>query len=106
MTELRMIVRATALVAALLGTAGARAQRRQPARPEKARSLPGADTTFEDYRTTDGKAAKNPIKAPSTISLIESFKIRNGRLYRIEAVFTGVPFRMSSQWVPAATQAK
>jgi hypothetical protein len=55
--------------------------------------------TFEDYKTTDGKAAKNPIKSPSTISLIETFKIRNGRLYRIEAIFTGVPFRMSSQWV-------
>jgi hypothetical protein len=56
--------------------------------------------TFEDYKTTDGKAARNPIKAPSTISLIETFKIRNGRIYRIEAIFTGVPFRMSSQWVP------
>jgi hypothetical protein len=55
--------------------------------------------TFEDYKTSDGKAAKNPIKSPSTISLIETFKIRNGRLYRIEAIFTGVPFRMSSQWV-------
>ena len=52
--------------------------------------------TFEDYKTTDGKATKNPIKSPSTISLIESFKIRNGRIYRIEAIFTGVPFRMSS----------
>jgi len=57
--------------------------------------------TFEDYQTTDGKAAKNPIKSPSTICLMETFKIRNGRIYRIEAVFTGVPFRMSSQWVPA-----
>jgi hypothetical protein len=55
--------------------------------------------TFEDYKTSDGKSAKNPIKAPSTISLIETFKIRNGKLYRIEAIFTGVPFRMSSQWV-------
>ncbi len=55
--------------------------------------------TFEDYKTTDGKAAKNPIKAPSTISLMELFKIRNGKLYRIEAIFTGVPFGMSSQWV-------
>jgi hypothetical protein len=55
--------------------------------------------TFEDYKTSDGKPAKNPIKAPSTISLIETFKIRNGKLYRIEAIFTGVPFRMSSQWV-------
>ncbi|HTV80924.1 MAG TPA: hypothetical protein VMF03_21920 [Steroidobacteraceae bacterium] len=54
---------------------------------------------FEDYRTTDGKAARNPITSPSTISLIETFKIRRGRIYRIEAVFTGVPYRMSSQWV-------
>jgi hypothetical protein len=55
--------------------------------------------TFEDYRTTDGKAAKNPIKAPTTICLMELFKLRQGRLYRIEAIFTGVPYRMSSQWV-------
>jgi hypothetical protein len=54
--------------------------------------------TFEDYKTTDGKAAKNPIKSPNTISLMEMFKIRSGKLYRIEAIFTGVPFRMSSQW--------
>ena len=39
--------------------------------------------TFEDYQTTDGKAAKNPIKSPTTISLMEMFKIRSGRLYRI-----------------------
>ena len=57
--------------------------------------------TFEDYQTTDGKAAKNPIKSPSTISLMEMFKIRAGRIYRIEAIFTGVPFRMSSPWMPA-----
>jgi hypothetical protein len=54
--------------------------------------------TFEDYKTTDGKAAKNPIKSPSTICLMEMFKIRSGKLYRIEAIFTGVPFRMTSQW--------
>ena len=54
--------------------------------------------TFEDYKTTDGKAAKNPIKSPNSISLMEMFKIRSGKLYRIEAIFTGVPFRMTSQW--------
>jgi hypothetical protein len=54
--------------------------------------------TFEDYKTTDGKAAKNPIKSPNSISLMEMFKIRGGKLYRIEAIFTGVPFRMTSQW--------
>ncbi|HEV2704214.1 MAG TPA: hypothetical protein VGV09_21495 [Steroidobacteraceae bacterium] len=58
--------------------------------------------TFEDYRTTDGKAAKNPIKSPNSISVMEVFKIRSGRLYRIEAIFTGVPYRMTSQWVPPA----
>ena len=57
---------------------------------------------FEDYRTTDGKAAKNPIKSPSTISVMEVFKIRSGRLYRIEAIFTGVPYWMTSQWVAPA----
>jgi hypothetical protein len=62
--------------------------------------------TFEDYRTTDGKAARNPIKAPSTISLMEIFKIRHGRLYRIEAIFTGVPYRMSSQWLPEGPAAR
>jgi hypothetical protein len=56
--------------------------------------------TFEDYRTTDGKSARNPIKSPSTISVMEMFKIRDGQLYRIEAIFTGVPYRMSSQWAP------
>jgi hypothetical protein len=58
--------------------------------------------TFEDYRTTDGKAAHNPIKSPTTIAVMEMFKIRNGQLYRIEAIFTGVPYRMSSQWQAAA----
>jgi len=57
---------------------------------------------FEDYQTTDGKAAKNPIKSPSTIAVMEVFKIRHGQLYRIEAIFTGVPYWMSSQWVPTA----
>jgi hypothetical protein len=54
--------------------------------------------TFEDYTTTDGKAAHNPIKAPTTIAVMEIFKIRRGQIYRIEAIFTGVPYRMSSQW--------
>ena len=30
---------------------------------------------------------------------MEMFKIRNGRIYRIEAVFTTVPYYMTSQWV-------
>ena len=53
---------------------------------------------FDEYRTTDGKLAHNPIKSPGSISVMEMFKIRNGQIYRIEAIFTGVPYRMSSQW--------
>ncbi len=62
--------------------------------------------TFEDYKTTDGKIVQNPIKSPGTLSVMEMFKIRDGKLYRIEAIFTGVPYRMSSQWVPVTATAQ
>ena len=54
--------------------------------------------SFDEYQTTDGKLAHNPIKHPTTIGLLEAFKIRNGRIVRVEAVFTSVPFGMASQW--------
>jgi hypothetical protein len=31
--------------------------------------------------------------------LMEMFKIRNGQIYRIEAVFTMLPYYMTSQWL-------
>ena len=54
---------------------------------------------FEDYRTADGKLTPNPIKHPASIGLLEVFKIRNGRIQRIQAVFDDLPYRMSSPWV-------
>jgi hypothetical protein len=52
--------------------------------------------TFDTYRTTDGKEHKTLLKWPNSISLVEAFKIRDGRIYRIEAIFTYVPYFMHS----------
>ncbi|HEU4627376.1 MAG TPA: hypothetical protein VFS52_21660 [Steroidobacteraceae bacterium] len=51
---------------------------------------------FDTYKTTDGKERKTLLKWPNSISLVEAFKIRNGRIYRIEAIFTYVPYFMHS----------
>ena len=59
--------------------------------------------TFDSYATTDGKVRQTALKWPNSISLIEAFKIKNGLIYRVEAVFTYVPYFMHSPWaeVPA-----
>jgi hypothetical protein len=36
------------------------------------------------------------LKFPNSISLLEAFKVRDGKIYRIEAVFTYVPYFMHS----------
>lgn len=60
------------------------------------------DNSFDHYATTDGKEHQTLLKWPNSLSLMEAFKIRNGRIYRIEAIFTYVPYFMSSPWVAAA----
>lgn len=55
--------------------------------------------TFDSYRTTDGKTHATLLKWPNSISLMEAFKIRDGKIYRIEAIFTYVPYFMHSPWV-------
>ena len=52
--------------------------------------------TFDTYKTTDGKDRKTLLKWPNSISLVEAFKIRDGKIYRIEAIFTYVPYFMHS----------
>jgi len=54
---------------------------------------------WETYQTTDGKTRKSPFSNPNSLGLMEMFKIRNGRIYRIEAVFTMLPYYMTSQWL-------
>jgi len=51
---------------------------------------------FDRYTLTDGREMRTVLKFPNTISLLEAFKIRDGKIYRIEAVFTYVPYFMHS----------
>jgi hypothetical protein len=52
--------------------------------------------TFDRYTLTDGREMRTVLKWPNSISLLEAFKIRDGQIYRIEAVFTYVPYFMHS----------
>lgn len=56
------------------------------------------DNSYDSYQTTDGKSHATLLKYPNSLSLMEAFKIRNGRIYRIEAIFTYVPYYMHSPW--------
>lgn len=51
---------------------------------------------FDRYNLTDGREMKTVLKWPNSISLLEAFKIRDGKITRIEAVFTYVPYFMPS----------
>ena len=55
---------------------------------------------FDSYQTTDGKTMKTALKWPNSISLIEAFKIKDGKIYRVEATFTYVPYFMHNPWAP------
>jgi hypothetical protein len=52
-----------------------------------------------DYILTNGEKKVSPIKAPHTWCMLELFKIKGGKMYRIEAVFIPVPYYMPSPWV-------
>lgn len=56
------------------------------------------DNSYDSYQTTDGKSHATLLKYPNSLSLMEAFKIRNGRIYRIEAIFTYVPYYMHTPW--------
>jgi len=55
--------------------------------------------TFDRYTLTDGREMRTVLKWPNSITLLEAFKIRNGRIWRIEAVFTYVPYFMPSPFI-------
>ncbi len=51
---------------------------------------------FDRYALTDGREMNTVLKWPNTITLLEAFKIVNGKIARVEAVFTYVPYFMPS----------
>ena len=56
--------------------------------------------TFDRYTLTDGREMRTVLKWPNSISLLEAFKIRGGKIQQIEAVFITVPYNMPSPWGP------
>ena len=52
--------------------------------------------TFDRYTLTDGREQRTVLKWPNSISLLEAFKVVDGQILSIEAVFTYVPYFMHS----------
>ena len=51
-----------------------------------------------EYELTDGTTVSSPIRRPHSYYLAEAFKIRDGAIEQVEAVFHTVPYRMPSPW--------
>jgi hypothetical protein len=59
---------------------------------------------FDHYLLTNGRDMKTALKWPNSISLIEAFRIRDGKIARIEAVFTYVPYFMANPFRDGVSQ--
>ena len=55
---------------------------------------------FDRYRLTDGREMRTVLKWPNSISLVEAFKIVDGKIFRIETVFSYVPYFMPNPFYP------
>ncbi len=53
---------------------------------------------FDQYKLTNGATMKTALKWPNSITLMEAFRIRDGRIHRVEAIFTYVPYFMHNPW--------
>jgi hypothetical protein len=59
---------------------------------------------WDRYLLTNGREMRTALKWPNTITLLEAFRIRDGKIARIEAVFTYVPYFMHNPfWGPASS---
>lgn len=50
------------------------------------------------YELTNGTKVTSPIRRPHSYYLAEAFKIRDGAIEQVEAVFHTVPYHMPSPW--------
>jgi len=55
---------------------------------------------LDRYTLTDGREINSPIRYPHSFYLLELFKIDDGKIKQIEAVFVSVPYGMGSPWQP------
>jgi len=53
---------------------------------------------FDEYKLTDGRTLKTLLKWPNSLTIMEAFKIVDGKIYTIEANFDYVPYGMHSPW--------
>jgi hypothetical protein len=59
------------------------------------------NAVLTDFKLADGTPAVSGFKTPSTLCALELFKIRNGKIFRVEAVYINVPYHMPSVWKSA-----
>lgn len=50
------------------------------------------------YQLANGKTVESPVRRPHSYYAMELFKIKNGRIQQVEAVFLTVPYHMPSPW--------
>jgi hypothetical protein len=53
---------------------------------------------LSEYELTDGTKVSSLVRRPHSYYLAEAFKIRDGAIEQVEAVFHTVPYRMPSPW--------
>jgi hypothetical protein len=56
------------------------------------------DATLRSYKLTDGRTVQQTRTAPWTWQIAELFKIKDGKIMRIEAIVNAVPYGMKSGW--------
>ncbi|MDB6045021.1 MAG: hypothetical protein JWM63_3572 [Gammaproteobacteria bacterium] len=62
------------------------------------RSFLDHNAVLTDFKLADGTPAVSGFKTPSTLCMLELFKIRSGRIFRVEVVYINVPYHMPSVW--------
>jgi hypothetical protein len=50
------------------------------------------------YKLTDGRELEAPFHTPSSLCILELFRIRSGKIFQIEATMAQVPYNMASVW--------
>lgn len=50
------------------------------------------------YKLTDGRELQTAFHTPSSLDILELFKIRSGKIWQIEATMAQVPYNMPSVW--------
>jgi hypothetical protein len=56
------------------------------------------NAVLTDFKLADGTPAVSSFKTPSTLCVLELFKIRAGKIYRVEVVYINVPYHMPTVW--------